>query len=69
MTEFKLDTIELEKAHAFINKHRESCTNKDFRNGFPRFSYIFTPTGIGVCVEIKCSKCKAEENITNYDNW
>lgn len=49
-----------------MRNHKESCTNK---NGFPRFSYIFTPTEIGICVGIKCSKCKVEENITNYDNW
>lgn len=71
MKEFKLDEKEEESAEKFITKHLESCRIFN-HHGFPvgpLFSYIFTPSGIGTGVSIRCSKCKETENITNYDNW
>jgi hypothetical protein len=34
-----------------------------------QFSYIFTPTSVGVGVSIKCNCCGEEENITDYGCW
>lgn len=31
-------------------------------------SYVFTPTGIGTCVEIVCT-CGERKDITDYENW
>ena len=33
------------------------------------FSYIFTPTGIGFGVEIRCNECGEVLDITDYSNW
>ena len=36
-----------------------------------RFSYIFTPTGVGTTIEVECS-CKKGNysiNLTDYDSW
>ena len=72
MEEFKItDSKELEAITKFKEKHRNTCRIEN-EFGFPLgplFSYIFTPTGIGVAKGIRCSKCKEELNITNYDIW
>jgi hypothetical protein len=71
MKEFKLDEVEEEKAKSFIIKHLESCGVFN-QHGFPLgplFSYIFTSSGIGTGISIRCSKCEEIENITNYDKW
>ena len=69
--EFKLTEEEKKKAEEFIKKHLGTCKvyNRAGCPVGPLFSYKFTPTGIGVAVEIECEECHETENITDYDTW
>lgn len=60
---FELNKLEKEKADKFIEEHKK-CKNK-----FTLFSYIFTPTGIGYNVEIRCNSCGKTLDITDYTTW
>ena len=31
-------------------------------------TYMFTPTGLGICVEAQCA-CGEKINVTDYDEW
>jgi hypothetical protein len=33
-----------------------------------RWTYSFTPTGLGTVIKIRCG-CGAECDLTNYDDW
>lgn len=66
MDTFKLNKKEQVDAHNFINEHL-TCTNPTTIGG--SISYVFTPTGVGVSVEIQCNICKTKIDITDYDNW
>ena len=54
------------KAKNFIKKHKKTCNKK--QQNLP-FSYKFTPTGIGIGIEIICPYCNNIENITDYNCW
>lgn len=60
MVEFKLTPAEEERANTFMRQHKK-CRGL--------FSYTFTPTGIGIGVDIKCCSCGEKRDITNYDCW
>lgn len=34
-----------------------------------RYQYIFTPTSIGVCVEVRDQMTQESLNVTDYDSW
>lgn len=62
---------ELEAIKKFEEEHCKTCkgkTSAGYTIG-PIFTYCFTPTEIGVGVSIRCSTCKKEKDITNYDVW
>lgn len=60
---FELSKKEKEEADKFIEEHKK-CDSK-----FTTFSYIFTPTGIGYNVEIRCNSCRKTLDITDYTTW
>jgi hypothetical protein len=62
--EFKLNLEEIEAAKLFIEKHPP---HEGHSNGC--LSYIFTPTGIGTTVTIRCNTCGEELDITDYSYW
>lgn len=57
---FELSEEETLKADEFRKVHKD-CKGL--------FSYIFTPTGIGFSVEIRCNKCGKILDITDYNTW
>jgi len=61
MVKFELNEIEEERVRRFIKEHKCLDVTK-------MFSYIFTPTGIGVGIEIKCS-CGVVKDVTDIDCW
>lgn len=63
---FELNDLEEEKAQEFKEKHKD-CFVQSTIGG--QFSYIFTPTGIGYGVSIKCGICGESEDITDYGSW
>lgn len=67
---FEMDEVEVKKANKFEKKHWKSCWKKSGAGAIGGgIIYIFMPTSIGNTCEIKCTKCKEKENITNFDNW
>ena len=65
MREFKLNDNELLEAEKFIEEHR----HKDVEKGAIGGHLTFTPTSIGVAVEIQCDICGKSKNITDYASW
>ena len=63
---FELNDLEEEKAKEFKEKHKD-CFVQSTIGG--QFSYIFTPTGIGYGISIKCEICGEFEDITDYGSW
>jgi hypothetical protein len=59
---------EYKQIQAFKEKHK-NCIRKNPTTIGGGFSYIFTPTGIGTAVSIKCNICNEDENCTDYDCW
>lgn len=66
MANYKLSKVENKRANKFIKKH-EKCKPND--GVFLQFKYIFTPTGIGIRVAIKCPYCNEEMDITDVECW
>jgi hypothetical protein len=63
---FRLNPIEAQEYHDFCNKHK-SCEFSSTIGG--KISIIFTPTGLGDIVVVKCNKCGEEKDITDVSNW
>ncbi len=34
-----------------------------------RWSYTFTPTGVGTVVKVTCGICGAYHDVTDYESW
>lgn len=64
---FRLNLIELARLKAFKDKHAESCPGISTIGG--KFTYIFTPTGIGTAIVVRCNACGEEEDITDINSW
>jgi len=65
---FRLEGKEERDADLWKEKHLETCTQKQVGAAGGRFTYAFTPTGIGVCIVVKCC-CGEEKNVTDYSGW
>jgi hypothetical protein len=64
MANYTLSEKEKKDADTSIKKHKK-CNPK---HSTP-FKYIFTPTGIGNAVTIKCPCCGEEKDITDVSCW
>jgi len=58
----------------WLKEHKQKCylwqEEHPFASGAigGELTYSFTPTGIGIIIEVHCS-CGEKTNITNFDNW
>ena len=64
---FRLDPVELARLTAFKEKHAKSCPAITTIGG--KFTYIFTPTGVGTAIVVRCNACGEEKDITDVDSW
>lgn len=48
---------------------RHACSTEAKRLKVRVLSYTFTPNGVGVGMEVKCSGCDSVLDITDYDTW
>lgn len=64
--EFKLTEEQDKKAREFISEHYK-CQFTSTIGG--KFSYIFTPTGLGDIVTIQCNSCNETKDMTDVENW
>ena len=59
--------VDLEAVEAFKKRHRKKHgPDRSVSGG--RFSYIFTPTAIGVAVTVECA-CGDSADCTDYESW
>ena len=67
MEDFKID-FTLKELKAMNKFHK---THKKCGDGTPtgKFTYMFTPVGIGICTVIKCNACDKWKDITDMDSW
>ena len=67
---FELNNKENKAINAWIEKHREEHKMHPDACGAigGRWTYKFTPTGLGIIIIIQCT-CGAEENVTDFDSW
>jgi hypothetical protein len=67
---FTLDKTEFKHAQKFSETHHKCKKNlKQSIALGEQFTYLFTITGLGLDIVIKCNYCGKEENITNVDDW
>lgn len=65
---FTLNEIETERYYAFLNKHADCVRSTSCALG-EVISITFTPSSIGKFVNMNCAYCKAEEDITDFNDW
>ena len=69
MSIFKIDDEQMKKLKSWIEIHRTTCwyfKNPGAIGG--GLSYIFTPTGIGESLKVKCI-CGEQIDLTDMDKW
>lgn len=66
MTTFRIDNIQKREVDTFFKEHH-SCYTNSISGGL--ISYIFTPSGIGTIIQIKCNVCNKIKDLTNFNNW
>ena len=73
---FETDDYNHEKISEWMQEHTTTCTfwQPDERGLLPQganggaLTYCFTPTSLGLAVEILCA-CGDKKNITNFEDW
>lgn len=74
MRDFKMNDHEAEAAKKWTSEHVcmiawwRFWARRPIGNGYPHFTYSFTPTGIGESVTISCH-CGAKRDVTDYSSW
>lgn len=71
-----------EDAVTFTIKGQELVNMRNWRDGhecaepgqydlniYPWTTYEFTPSGLGTCVCVRCSRCGKKQEITDFSNW
>lgn len=76
--QFSLTEEELIIYRKWLNEHNKECIYSSERESSNiasltgaiggRLSFIFTPTGLGNIVQVKCI-CGATNTLTNFENW
>ncbi len=65
--EFRLTWKELEIAKRFTERHRQRHKKQQTAIG-GRFSYSFTPTGLGEIAAVHCA-CGKKKTLTDFSEW
>ena len=63
-----LDDVEQKRYNDFIAEH-EDCQKYTGAIGVNSVELVATHTSVGYLLTARCSKCKVERNLTNYDNF
>lgn len=64
---FSLTPQQSEEVNNWLEKHE--CKQIDAGAIGGAFSYIFTPTGLGVIEKIRCNICLEILDVSEYDEW
>lgn len=69
---FTLENKELKTFKKWNEEHKKTCPllqSGDFRDSTgARLTFSFIPTGIGMCIQVKCG-CGEIKDCTNVDKW
>lgn len=65
---FSLDDGEQKRARAFIFRHDRRHGRCQAAAG-GRYTFRFTPTGLGDVTVIICGACRKRKDLTDYDAW
>lgn len=66
---FELNEVEEKEWKEFDKLHQSTCSQYTGAIGQSPVQTIFVANSIGTDVIVRCSKCKAEKNITDTNNW
>jgi hypothetical protein len=66
--EYRLTWRELEAAQRFTERHRARHRKQTQAAIGGRFSYSFTPTGLGIIAAIHCA-CRKKLTLTDFSDW
>jgi hypothetical protein len=47
----------------------KKCNGKPTGASGGRFTYLFTPTSLGLVIKVKCNLCGDEIDLTEYNEW
>lgn len=64
---FELSEKEQKALNYFILRHKKCGIFPSTTGG--KYSYTFTPTGLGTCIVVKCNVCGKTKDITDIDFW
>ena len=67
MYKFELDKEEIKKFETWSNKQKKRDSSIPTLG--ERFTFLFTPTGLGTVVEVRDNKLKETINLTDYESW
>ena len=67
MKTFTIDKEDLKKINKWKKEQKEK-DNSNFVSG-ERWSYIFTPGGLGQMIGVRDNILNEEKDFTNYDYW
>ena len=62
---FTLNEQEQDSLYIWEKEHSKKCQP----NRETTYPITFTPTSIGVKIEVKCSKCSEIKDLTDYSSW
>ena len=65
---FDMSVVESNKANEWKKTHKVDCEEQHSAIG-GRWTYCFTPTGLGPIVQIKCNICNDQLNVTDFGGW
>ncbi len=68
MMKFNTTKEEDEAADDWMIAHRIKCRMKDTGAIGGRFTFCFTPTGLGTIFVVRCV-CGKEKNVTDFNEW
>jgi hypothetical protein len=68
--EFLLSKGQSEEAKKWMEEHKnQGCTQEKSGAAGGTYSYMFTPTGLGIVEEVKCNLCNEQFTLTDFSGW
>jgi hypothetical protein len=67
MYKFELDELEIEKFQSWKKNQKEK--NPAFPTAGERWTFMFTPTGLGTIIQVKDNETDEILDLTDWDNF
>lgn len=66
--EFQIIDEDYKKFEVWYKQHKKECPVEDVGAIGGRYTFTFTPTGLGDIVKVTCV-CGEELNLTDWESW